>query len=199
MPSASQSEWSDTAAMAPLKAGLISASIMTIADVATQFLVEKRQFPGRDDVESSRVVQLYDPSRTGRWAIVGLTLHGPYFFQAFRMLDRHFGSATSISVVAKKTISNQIAVFPPYLVALFAYMGALEPDCHDVPAKVKEYAPRAFVAGCTFWPIANAVNFAFVSSGGRAAYVASAGALWNGYLSFINAREPTATLGALPQ
>jgi len=184
--------------MSLLKSGLLSASIMTVADVATQFLVEKRQFPGRDDVDRH-----YDPSRTGRWAIVGLTLHGPYFFHAFRMLDRHFGPATSLPVVAKKTISNQIAVFPPYLVAMFSYMGILEPDCHDVPAKVKEYAPRAFVAGCAFWPIANSVNFAFVSPGGRAAYVASAGALWNGYLSFINAREPApeerAAFDVLPQ
>lgn len=173
------------------RSGLQSASIMTIADVATQLLVEKRQFPGRDDVDRSSqgIVQHYEPSRTGRWAIVGLTLHGPYFFHAFRMLDRHFGPATSLSVVAKKTIFGQIAVFPPYLVALFGYMGIMEPDCHDVPTKVKEYVPRAFVAGCAFWPIANSVNFAFVSAGGRVAYVASAGALWNGYLSFINARD----------
>mmetsp|Transcript_19375 Transcript_19375/g.41805 ORF Transcript_19375/g.41805 Transcript_19375/m.41805 type:complete len:291 (+) Transcript_19375:124-996(+) len=176
------------------RAGLQSASVMTVADIVTQLLVEKRTLFGggtdeeikTDDSQSS--VAEYDPVRTLRWAIVGLTLHGPYFFNAFARLDRIFGAATSLLVVAKKTAFAQFVVFPPYLVALFTYVGILE-GSDDVWGKVRDRVPKAFLSGCVFWPIANCINFAAVPSRMRVMYVASVGGLWNGYLSYLNAEK----------
>ena len=49
-----------------LRAGLQSGTIMATADVATQFIIE----------DKSR--RSYDPARTVRGALAGLTCHGPY-------------------------------------------------------------------------------------------------------------------------
>lgn len=178
-----------------IKAGLQSASIMSIADISTQVVIEGRAVtiyndenitsnnPSGVNSESYR----YDPKRTLRWAMIGLTLHGPYFFYSFSKLDRIFGASTSLSVAAKKTIFGQLVVFPPYLTALFTYMGMLEGmKRDDIASKVQDRVPKAFMSGCIFWPFANLINFSFVDIRWRVVYLAGVGGLWNGYLSFLN-------------
>ena len=48
-------------------------------------------------------INRYDWQRAARFGVVGLTLHGPFFFTGFRLLDRAFGSANSF-----RTVSNEI-------------------------------------------------------------------------------------------
>jgi protein Mpv17 len=135
----------------------------------------------------------YDPKRTLRWATIGLTLHGPYFFYSFDQLDRIFGASTSISVAARKTIFGQLVIFPPYLTVLFSYMGLLEGmDRADIVTKVKDCVPKAFMSGCVFWPVVNLFNFRYVPVKMRIVYLAGVGALWNGYLSYLNQKDVVA-------
>lgn len=167
------------------RAGLQSSSIMLIADVITQLLLEKRVLFKKDDDTN---LTKYDPIRTLRWTTVGLTLHGPYFRYCFGHLDRVFGPAKSALVVAKKTVSAQLICFPPYLVALFLYMGLME-GSDNIWDKVCDRVPKAFLSGCIFWPIANGVNFAAVPPSARIVYLAGVSGLWNGYLSYMNAKK----------
>lgn len=178
---------------AAIRAGMQSASIMTVADIMTQLVVEKKSLVGNkaedDNNKSKGVVARYDPVRTLRWATVGLTLHGPYFRYCFARLDQMFaGTAQSLLVVAKKTALAQFIVFPPYLVALFTAIGLME-GSDDIVGKVRTNVPKAFMGGCIFWPIANCFNFALVPATARVPYLASVGALWNGYLSFMNSKS----------
>jgi len=153
------------------KAGIQSASIMAIADISTQLLVENRSVITHEEkgickdthqassvtATSSSVVH-YDPIRTMHWTVVGLTLHGPYFFLAFGKLDRLF-SASTFANAFKKTAITQLTIFPPYLVALFSFLNVLErqgsdsktSNNNDIIPKVQQ----AFKVGCIFWPIAN--------------------------------------------
>lgn len=163
------------------KAGLQSGSIMTLADVATQWLVEKKEFQ-----------EEYDVKRTLRWSLAGLALHGPYFFVGFRMLDKQIGAATSLKIVAQKTAIAQFLLFPPYLVALFGFMGVLEEN-PNISGKIRTKAPEAFLSGCLYWPIANGINFAMVPPQFRVPYIASVGGIWNTYLSWENALDTTVT------
>lgn len=193
---------------AVVKAGLQSASIMTVADMTTQLLVEKRLFFANDQtpnlkqqLEVAVAVQetMYDPIRTLRWATVGLTLHGPYFLLSFGKLDRLMlgggggGTTNSLLIVAKKTAIAQLVIFPPYLVALFTYMGVMEQgsdsNATEIMTRVRDRVPEAFMAGCVFWPFANCINFALVPASARVPYLASVGGLWNGYLSYMNAKR----------
>jgi hypothetical protein len=188
-----------------IKAGFQSASIMSLADLTTQIVVEDRAiiFPlpsaNTDKSESAQTdssisnsspLLYYDPKRTLRWTTIGLTLHGPYFFTAFRQLDRLFGASTSLKVATTKTVVGQLFVFPPYLTALFVYMGFLEGMNNDeIRSKVYDRVPKAFVGGCIFWPFANMVNFSAVPVKWRVVYLAGVGGLWNGYLSYLNQQD----------
>lgn len=83
-------------------------------------------------------------------------------------------------------------LFPPYLVALFTYLGLAEGN-PDVAQKVRHKVPEAFIAGCVFWPVANGVNFMFVSGSLRIPWLAASAGCWNMYLSWENHRESAAS------
>lgn len=168
-----------------LQAGIQSGSIMTVADIVTQIGIERKSF---EELHSSKQ-NVYDPHRTLRWAVAGLTLHGPYFFVGFSKVDAYFGAATSLSTVIKKTAAAQFVLFPPYLCLLFSYMGLMEGHAtRTISQKVRERVPEAFVGGCVFWPFANGINFALIPSSLRVPYLASSAGMWNCYLSWANAR-----------
>jgi protein Mpv17 len=166
------------------RAGFQSGTIMATADVFTQTVIEHRP-----------TVDLW---RTGRWTMAGWTLHGPYFYLGFRHLDRYFGAATSLKIVAYKTATAQFVLFPPYLVALFSFFGFWESYGHNnnnnnnswqaVSDKICQCVPGAFVGGCVFWPFVNVINFGFVPATMRIPYVAASAGVWNSYLSWTNAR-----------
>jgi protein Mpv17 len=160
-----------------LRAGVQSGSIMSVADVATQLFVEGKSLSND-----------YDLTRTLRWTVAGLTLHGPYFFVGFSMVDKRFGAVTTLKAVAKKTAVAQFILFPPYLVALFGLMGVLEKH-PNTPDKIKQRVPEAFLSGCLYWPIANGINFAMVPPTMRVPYLAASAGVWNSYLSWANARD----------
>ena len=182
-----------------MRAGAQSASIMTVADIATQMVIEGRTLRSSAPVTANAPRHLYDPSHTLWWTLAGVSLHGPYFFAMFSRLDAYLGPATSFKVVVKKTALAQFVAFPPYLIALFTLMGYAE-GCDDIPSKLRERFPEAFLGGCAFWPLANAVNFAFVPGKMRVLYLAGVGSIWNCFLSCINAKgkEENGTTGSNP-
>ena len=189
-----------------LRAGLQSGTIMGMADMSIQVLVEGKNIAtatttrdgGREvdvdvDVESS-----YDGMRTLRWALMGLVLHGPYFLTGFSIIDRRFAAAAAAAgtsaasaatvswkTVAKKTASAQLFLFPPYLVLLFGFLGVLEGE-PDILGKIKTRVPEAFLSGCVYWPVANSINFKLVPNHLRVPYLALSAGVWNSYLSYTN-------------
>ena len=175
-----------------LRAGLTSSGIMTVADILAQG-IERRVLGSTPDNPRD-----YDPYRTARFAVVGLTLHGPYFQRGFAMVDRRFGPSLSKAgkpawgVIAKKVGTTQFALNAPFMVCLFAWMGVLEGRREPAAVwdNVKQKWPAAFWAGNVFWPCANFVNFRFLGPQHRVAYVASCGAVWNTYISVRCCRPP---------
>jgi len=84
-----------------------------------------------DCLDSSAKSGGFDLIRTVRFAVVGLTCHGPFFFAGFGWVDRLFGSPLGAGgsvmwkVLAKKVLTTQLILNPPYMVILFAWMGFL--------------------------------------------------------------------------
>lgn len=164
-----------------VRAGATSGAIHIVADAVAQML--------ETHGESLRHPDNHDFGRTMRFAMVGLTLHGPYFQRCFALVDKRFGHPTSTSVVLKKTLAVQAFVNPPYMVLLFSYLGLLEGRRGEaILANTKEKFGPAFWAGNIFWPIANVLNFRFIGPQYRVAYVASCGAIWNTFISILNQR-----------
>jgi hypothetical protein len=55
------------------------------------------------------LVEGLDFERTLRFALVGLTLHGPYFWHGFRWLDARFGPSKSLQIALAKTALGQVS------------------------------------------------------------------------------------------
>jgi protein Mpv17 len=145
-----------------VKAGLTSGGIMFVADIFAQGL---QHLTSNTKGESG-----FDPVRTVRFAAVGMTCHGPYFMAGFGWVDRLFGSPLSASgtvmwgVLAKKVLTTQLILNPPYMAILFAWMGLLEGrrTVASIVANVVAKWPAAFWMGNLFWPVANTINFRFL-------------------------------------
>jgi len=177
-----------------LRAGLQSGTIMGLADMSTQILIERKQIakatlPTPDVVASNshrneQDFDSYNVVRTLEWFCMGLVLHGPYFFVGFSIINRTF----AVKSWAKKTAAAQFFLFPPYLVALFGTFGVLEQN-PDITAKIKSRVPEAFLSGCIYWPFVNSINFKLVPNSMRVPYLALSAGIWNSYLSYTNHHE----------
>ena len=178
-----------------LRAGLQSGAIMAAADMSTQVFIEGKHVATNNDVKGDYCDDdddnKYDVIRTLRWTLMGLVLHGPYFFTGFSIIDQKIGQHAAASAVvtwktvAKKTAAAQFLLFPPYLVALFGFMGVLEKN-PDIPKKIQTRVPEAFLSGCVYWPVANSINFKLVPNTMRVPYLALSAGIWNSYLSYAN-------------
>ena len=160
-----------------MKSALTSCTVMAAGDAICQSL--RCRAEGREiSINSSQV---------GRFALIGLTLHGPYFHHGFQWLDRRFGASTSLSTAVIKTAVGQVTIFPVYLASFFTYMGLLEGlSLQECAQKVMHAAPSTFATGTAFWPIVNVFNFLFIPASGRVLYVNAAGLGWNSWLSYEN-------------
>lgn len=167
-----------------LQAGAQSGTVMTISDIGIQAWEKDLSLFS----SSLEYKEGFDPQRTLRWTLAGVFLHGPYFLTSFSFLDQRFGTVASLSTVMKKTMVAQFVVFPPYLVALFGFMGVME-NHPDVMNKIRQRVPEVFMTGCAFWPMANVVNFTFIAPTMRVPYLAACAGVWNSYLSWTNARD----------
>jgi hypothetical protein len=207
-----------------IRSGLQSGVIMSIADITTQFVIEGKTFVDFDEHENNHnnnnnkvdddTCSAYSLTRTLRWTVAGLLLHGPYFYIGFSQLDKFVGAGVrkqqqqqqrqnvirgnltaSWKVVAQKTALAQFVLFPPYLAMLFGYMGYREGH-PDIVQKIQQRVPEAFVSGCVYWPIANGINFAIIPTTFRIPYLAVSAGLWNSYLSWTNHRTHPSTATA---
>jgi len=186
--------WSRRALVSPVaKAGVASCVINCASDANCQLLVrwvgkraDEGRFPGRSASYWSGLAEL-DLERCARFAVVGLTLHGPYFTFAFALLERWLGPARTVGAVLKKSAAGNLTVFPVYLAAFYLYMGLLEGKRgHELLQKYSAFVP-SYTMGWAFWLPVNMLNFAVVPPGfGRVLYINAMGLLWNTYLSYIN-------------
>ena len=119
--------------MSVVKAGLTSGVIMLAGDLCAQtFEMVTAPAAGAKCEKAKKKDGGYDPLRTLRFAILGATCHGPFFNFGFAWVDRLFGSplaangAVLWAVLAKKVLTTQFILNPPYMLILFSWLGILE-------------------------------------------------------------------------
>lgn len=166
-----------------LKASLTSGGVMTVGDCIYQSFEQ-----------AQGVTTTHDWQRTARFAIVGATLHGPFFHQGFKLIDRIFGTTMGNPVVAiKKSAFGHTFLFPTYLCAFSGYMGLLEGKTpSESVQKIRHTFWPMCVGGTLFWPAANVVNFTYIPPANRMLYINCMGVLWNSFLSYSNAKYGSA-------
>ena len=131
-----------------------------------------------------------DRGRTAKFAVVGLCLHGPFFFTFFRALDRALGSQRTFRTAVVKSIIGQCVVFPVYLVAFFAFRGALDgAPLTEVRHNIVTKLVPTVTAGAVVWVPANMVNFLLVPLPYRVLFANTVGLVWQGYMSNLVAKR----------
>ncbi|KAJ3187010.1 hypothetical protein HDU85_007048 [Gaertneriomyces sp. JEL0708] len=174
------------------RASATSGALYVLGDLLNQVVVEPRTNPpnGLSQTQSTNV----DWVRALKFGFTGALLHGPYFLYGFRMLDRVCGPSRSLSTVLKKSALGQVVLFPPYVVAFLSLTAVL--DGETPWTRLKSRFMPILVNGSIFWPAANFVNFRFVPSHWRIAYVNVVGIGWNTYLSFTTRPSVAALPGS---
>ena len=130
-------------------------------------------------------------SRSARFAMVGFTLHGPFFHAGFGQVDRLWGSSRTFKIAMAKMITSQVTLFPTFLALLFPYLSLLEGKTPEQAIeKTKRVWWPTFRNGAVFWPAVNLFNFLVVPPGPtRVLFVSSAAIVWNCYISLVNHDE----------
>lgn len=146
------------------KAAATSFILFTVGDITAQFIENNK----------------FDKIRTAKFALIGSLIHGPWFFTAFRLLDKRLGPSVDIKSSIKKALISHIVVFPPYLCLFLGSSAAL--DGKPVVQNIQSKFIPIFVPGTGFWPLVNIGTF-MLPSKYRMIYLNGCGIFWNSFLS----------------
>lgn len=133
--------------------------------------------------------QQLDWGRTAKFAVIGLTLHGPYFFKGFELLDAKFGTAATFRNAITKSLVGQVTLFPTYTSLFLMYASLLVDGStwEQGVSRVKQRLPGLLVTGSAYWPVVNMLNFKFLAPGNQRVLAVNVCAIvWNSYLSYIS-------------
>ncbi|KAI8815374.1 hypothetical protein BJ742DRAFT_783373 [Cladochytrium replicatum] len=124
-------------------------------------------------------------------ALFGATINGPYYYYAFRIIDRVVGTSVSVSSVVIKAISSQTFFSPPYLATFLAYTGYFE-GANPVD-RVQSRFVELYTSSWMIWPFVNVVNFKYMKPGvPRILFMNVLGVAWNVYMSWVSQRDAIA-------
>ena len=169
-----------------MKSAATSAIVMSAGDLVCQSIMNRARATAATSTTTNSYKEI-DLKQTQRFALIGLTLHGPFFHAGFQALDRLFGPAPTLKTALTKTTAGQLTLFPVYVGAFFTYMGVLEGlSWRQCKEKLRSAAPATLLNGTVFWPIVNVFNFMYVPSSKRVLYVNACGLVWNAFLSWQN-------------
>lgn len=145
-----------------------------IGDTLAQCCVEKKKS--------------FDWMRLLRFSSAGLLFHGPMGHWFYGSLDSLIPGA-SARKVAIKVFIDQTVHAPIFGTVFFSYLAAMEGKGPVMVAKrVKHELMTQLTGSWKVWPLAHAVNFAFVPTNQRILYINSIQIGYNMFLSIIGSR-----------
>ncbi|GFO37194.1 mpv17-like protein 2 [Plakobranchus ocellatus] len=126
----------------------------------------------------------YDLKRTGRMVVIGLAL-GPFNHFWYALLDK-WVKGPGAQMVLKKICLDQ-AVAGPFFCSMFlSGTTILEGGgVENAKSEVKEKFLKIYMVDWCFWPMAQFINFKFLPTKYRVAYVSTATLIWNSFLSYM--------------
>jgi len=161
----------------PVKTNMATGLVLgTAGDMVAQLAIERRDS--------------YDFRRTLAFGLFTSGFAGFVYTPFYRLLDRRFGTASSLRVVAKKVAAENL-FFTPFIYFPSFYMitGAIRGDsARDSWSKMKEQYIDANMHAWQMWVVADAVNFALVPLQFRVIFACSAEFVWVSILSIISNR-----------
>jgi len=127
--------------------------------------------------------------RAASMAVTGGVLVGPALHAWYGFLGRRLGESSALVVVAKKLVLDQ-AFFAPVMFASIMSSSALlnGRSAQQTAQKIHAEFPTVLSRSWMVWPLATALNFAFVPPPYRVLVNNGVSCCWNTYLSYVNNR-----------
>jgi len=123
----------------------------------------------------------YDSGSIKRYAVWGTLVIPPIYQKWYHWLDNKFHlcekSPLNRGILAKKMVLDQFLLTPVILVLFFVSMNAMEGKS-DWLKECKQKFWKTFGADCCYWLPVQALNFAYVPSDLRVAFIAVATFVW---------------------
>ena len=130
----------------------------------------------------------YDLGSIKRYALWGAFIVPPVYQTWYKWLDAKFHlcekSPLNRPILAKKLVLDQFLLTPVILVFFFIFMNAMEGKS-DWFEECKQKFLKTFGADCCFWLPVQAVNFAYIPSDLRVAFIAVMTFVWMNVLCWF--------------
>ena len=152
-----------------------------VADLVAQGLSSSR----REDGDGRGI----DLTRSGRNALFGFALYGPFSAGWYDLLDKYVlpEDPTSALAVAAKVAADQVAWAPVLVTTLFAWDLAWNGDNvvgGGLQTKLRADLIDTLKVNWSFWPVFHVLNFRFVPPGDRILYINAVQVLYNVFLCY---------------
>lgn len=150
---------------------LTTCTFMTTGDLTSQWILQQKEH--------------IDLRQTARFAIAGLIFVGPVVRGCLVMIDRIFGPTSSLKILGKKLLLDQVIGAPTFLVGNITTLTLLQTQSFE---KVREELNRSYFnllkLNYTFWPFVQVINFYFIPLTYRVLFGSSAALIWNTMFSY---------------
>ena len=154
---------------------------------------------GSSSSSSSSMVFTWDYERTGRISSYGACVTGPLLAVWYPFLERltkrhNLARFGTLAVPCAKVFMDEIVLEPPFLLVFFGYMNVAEGgNIQTYQHKLSnEYLPT-YTTSLMGWPIVLLLNFRYVPVFAQSAVVNICCVVWNGFLSYRNAKSSAIT------
>lgn len=150
-----------------LQAPLLSACVLTTADLLAQLAVERRE------------IETLDMMRTFRAALFGLLVKGPIMGTFYPWTDRTFPSKKLPHIISKLLVDQ--GPYSWFLNSCFLFWVPMAEGCgvHEACETVTRGIIPLQLKAYKMWPVVHTINYTFVPPEGRIMFVASANVIWS--------------------
>lgn len=170
---------------------LSTMGLVAIGDVFAQYieikLTVKRLHEGQPKLEKSEehsFYRNYDFIRTAKITASGIVT-GPFGHYWYTFLDKRF-KGRSMASISKKCFFDQLIAAPIFTLIVITVIHTIDgKHLRQIAEIFKEKFLVIYAYDCSFWPLAQFINFYFVPAVYRLLYVNIISVLWNSFLSYL--------------
>ncbi|KAG8225188.1 hypothetical protein J437_LFUL001315 [Ladona fulva] len=152
--------------------------LMSMGDVISQSLVEKKKFKDMD------------PVRIARFGAVGVVFLGPSLWAWYQTLHRFVGpggrnTRERVVVGLKKVFWDQVVLAPPFYAVFLVVNGAAQQkDWPAIRQSIDDNFKDIIINNWKLWPTVQFVNFGFIPLKFQVLFEQAFCLVWNTYLAW---------------
>ncbi|KAL4708485.1 hypothetical protein ACJJTC_014093 [Scirpophaga incertulas] len=128
-------------------------------------------------------------TRAARFGVFGCFFMAPVFYGWMKYSNKYFTRKDLITAIIRSAI-EQISYSPLAMSYFFFGMSLLEGKSYtECVSEVREKFWPTYKTGVIFWPLAQTLNFYFISDKNRIVFVSMASFVWTTYLAHVKGKQ----------